>query len=376
MRRLPRPEQRALIGMDLRHRRNPSAALWMQIQKMREESKEESREDGNDRSDPWPPGGPQPTRAAPFAKLPPPPPPPPAKPPAKAKENGPVALSQAVKLESLEQGKPNHEPKEGGAVAFVLFRHGGGASVPEFVEVLDHLHALTCGRASSSDILIKVQHASKKHAEFRVEHGPNGEALLMFCDLSSNGTWLNGDRLPSGRLTRLLSGDIIFFMPPGSSDDVPALQVEEQQTKSQEPDSCFLKTTMSPYRLRDLGIVWEVLYMQSLLSPSAGGEPCCSLQTGSAPIPARSTAAVGHTRPNWARPLVQTCTNESSEPGSVSVSSHASSRKAMAAMNRQYPTTAISLGFCALKKGVRLTGIWDLGCRSVLSQCLSLPAFR
>ena len=221
MRRLPRSAQRTLIGMDLRQRRNPSAFLWMQIQKLRKEEEGEGEEEdrGSD-SVPQPP----------FAKLPPPPPPPLPVPPPPSFER--LKVEEQVSAKSPFQN-PSAQTRSN-TVAFVLFRHGGGDSVPEFVEVFDHLHVLTCGRASSSDILLKVQHASKKHAEFRVEHGPNGEALLMFCDFSSNGTWLNGDRLPTGRLKRLISGDILFFMPPGSSEDVPALQVEDQQIREHE----------------------------------------------------------------------------------------------------------------------------------------------
>ena len=231
MRRLPRSAQRALIGMDLRRHGNPSAYLWIQIQKLREES---SHDEGRPRS-------PQPVSV--FAKQPPPPNPPtvPTPPPppmlvskpgsAAGVSNGPAYPAQA-KLKEQSPEPPAGPGHKHGSVAFVLFRHSGGASVPEFVEVFDHEHVLTCGRASSSDVLLKVQHASKKHAEFRVEHGPSGEALLMFCDLSSNGTWLNGDKLPSSRLTRLLSGDILFFMPPGSSNDVPAMQVEQTQSEA------------------------------------------------------------------------------------------------------------------------------------------------
>ena len=217
MRRLPRSARRMLIGMDLRQRRNPSAFLWMQIQKLRDDG------EGSDGLPPPPPAS--------AAKLPSPPMPPAPPPPVKA------APWHQVKLEEFHSARPStlkQDPAQSsGSVAFVLFRHGGGTSVPEFVEVLDHLHVLTCGRACSSDILLKVQHASKKHAEFRVEHGPSGEAQLMFCDVSSNGTWLNGDKLPNGRWTRLVSGDVVLFLPPGSSEDVPALQVEDQQAKSQ-----------------------------------------------------------------------------------------------------------------------------------------------
>ena len=48
----------------------------------------------------------------------------------------------------------------------------------------------------------------------------------MVRDLSSNGTWVRGEKIQPGRLTRVVPGDIISLLPP-NGEDVPAFQVME-----------------------------------------------------------------------------------------------------------------------------------------------------
>ncbi|CAJ1403742.1 unnamed protein product [Effrenium voratum] len=160
MRRLPPAAQEKLIGMDLRQRRNPSAFLWAQIQKL-----------------------------------------------------------------DLDRGPPPEKPavkQEKGELLFFLARHGQTSSVPPLVEITAGTSCLTCGRSTQNDIVFKAQHASKRHAEFHIEHA-SGEPLLLLRDFSSNGTWVNGAKLQPGRPTRLVSGDIVSFLPP--AEDAPAFQV-------------------------------------------------------------------------------------------------------------------------------------------------------
>jgi len=83
-----------------------------------------------------------------------------------------------------------------------------------------------CGRATQNDIILKAQHVSKRHAEFHVQYGSAGEPVLMIRDLSSNGTWVRGEKIQPGCLMRIIPGDVISFLPP-NGEDVPAFQVME-----------------------------------------------------------------------------------------------------------------------------------------------------
>lgn len=178
MRRLPAEAQKKLIKMDLRRRRNPSAFLWAQIQKLRDT-----------------PDGPAPR---------PPPVPPPV----------------PVKQERVKSDLP----------VFVLVRHTSSFSnsVPPLVEIgaSTAKEPLTAGRAPQSDILLKAQHVSKRHAEFSLQVTPRGEPSLLVCDLSSNGTWLNGKKLKPHQPTLLQLNDVVAFLP---GEHAPALQVLDPQ---------------------------------------------------------------------------------------------------------------------------------------------------
>jgi len=214
MRRLSPAAQQKLIGMDIRHRRNPSAFLWTQIQKLRDnhdDNEEEVNRPERYRPPPVerqkPPAlqntlqnkvqKPQTSYPSRFSRPPSPPSPP------KRREKGPK-----------------------GDVAFFLIRHGKGSYVPPSVEVCGGA-PLTCGRARHhNDIVVLAQHVSKRHLEFHVQRGSAGEPILMVRDLSSNGTWVRGEKIQPGRLTRVVPGDIISLLPP-NGEDVPAFQVME-----------------------------------------------------------------------------------------------------------------------------------------------------
>lgn len=64
-------------------------------------------------------------------------------------------------------------------------------------------------------MLMKVQHMSKTHAQFCLSEGFNGvNRMLMLQDISSNGTWLNGQKMHQGRFVQVQPGDRISFLTP------------------------------------------------------------------------------------------------------------------------------------------------------------------
>eukprot|EP00438_Fugacium_kawagutii_P005396 Skav219472 [mRNA] locus=scaffold2719:21811:25197:+ [translate_table: standard] len=211
MRRLSPAAQQKLIGMDIRHRRNPSAFLWMQIQKLRDDENDEDEvRPERQRPPPVPERRPSPSQSKPQTSY----------------ESYPSKHHTST---ASHPSHPSHAPplppvprERSGDVVFFLLRHGKG--VPPSVEVRAGA-PLTCGRARGNDIEVMAQHVSKRHAEFHVQLGTHGEPVLMIRDLSSNGTWVRGEKIQPQRLTRVVPGDIISLLPPG--DDVPAFQVME-----------------------------------------------------------------------------------------------------------------------------------------------------
>eukprot|EP00931_Biecheleriopsis_adriatica_P038167 TRINITY_DN21890_c0_g1_i1.p1 TRINITY_DN21890_c0_g1~~TRINITY_DN21890_c0_g1_i1.p1 ORF type:complete len:1002 (-),score=217.58 TRINITY_DN21890_c0_g1_i1:148-3153(-) len=272
MRRLPAENQRTLIEMDLRNRRNPSAFLWTQIQKLQHSSEDsENWEDwqppasqdqwgsregdswhGSWESEPWGRNGKQAWQDSPMKSW------------QESWESMPhdrrsspkrgedndrheskseshrhtFAEARSAASNSAHTGPGSSGQQIGhgsGDVAFTLLRSGGGDAVPSMVEVLTDSPPLLCGRANNCDIVLKIQHASKKHAELHPQRGANGESILMLYDISSNGTWIDGVKVDPKRFVRLRPGDKISFLPreAGQSDsDVPALEVMEGKSTS------------------------------------------------------------------------------------------------------------------------------------------------
>eukprot|EP00971_Amphidinium_carterae_P209493 4155745-Amphidinium_carterae.1 len=61
--------------------------------------------------------------------------------------------------------------------------------------------------------MLQAQHVSKQHARFHVRQSVDGIELTL-TDTSSNGTWLNGQRLAQMRSMQVCIGDIVAFLPP------------------------------------------------------------------------------------------------------------------------------------------------------------------
>src|SRR4029079_9551636 len=88
--------------------------------------------------------------------------------------------------------------------AFLIYRDGSRA---EHLFVLAPTKRMRIGRAEGADLILSFDsEVSRLHAE--VENA-GGESLLIDDGLSSNGSYVNGERV-SGR-RRLRSGDVIRF---------------------------------------------------------------------------------------------------------------------------------------------------------------------
>jgi len=72
---------------------------------------------------------------------------------------------------------------------------------------------VTCGRGRRSRILLHDSQASLKHFVVRVRAARGAIVAVDLLDQSSNGTWVNGDRVPYGRWTPLSLGDCIEAVP-------------------------------------------------------------------------------------------------------------------------------------------------------------------
>ncbi len=63
---------------------------------------------------------------------------------------------------------------------------------------------LVLGRGPDSAVPLEAPGISRDHLEVQVE-----DSELMLTDLSSNGTWINGARMPQGRKCKVREGDFI-----------------------------------------------------------------------------------------------------------------------------------------------------------------------
>lgn len=74
--------------------------------------------------------------------------------------------------------------------------------------------AVILGRDGSCDVQIEDGSVSTEHARFTLEWGENDEKLFYVTDAgSSNGTWLNGDKLPDETPTQLSDMDSLRVGP-------------------------------------------------------------------------------------------------------------------------------------------------------------------
>lgn len=85
------------------------------------------------------------------------------------------------------------------------------------------------GREDSCDVVLRHQHVSKVHSIFVLQTLPEGAGdMLLMQDNSSNGTWINGQRMTQGRFHQLQPGDRISFLQPSSvtlEEDVATWEV-------------------------------------------------------------------------------------------------------------------------------------------------------
>lgn len=75
----------------------------------------------------------------------------------------------------------------------------------------------TIGREVDSDIVIRHPHVSKSHATLTLLETRPGAWSVHVQDLSLNGTWVNGHKLPSNTPVQLHLGDKVSFAVPGPS---------------------------------------------------------------------------------------------------------------------------------------------------------------
>lgn len=130
-------------------------------------------------------------------------------------------LSSSVqdhKLARVNLNPPREQNEVQGPVSFTLCRQGGAAELPAFVEITAGSPPLVVGRAASCDVVLRIQHVSKAHAQLHLQETVGGSWMLMLQDTSSNGTWLNGQKLNPRRFVQVRSGDRISFLPPTVSD--------------------------------------------------------------------------------------------------------------------------------------------------------------
>jgi predicted component of type VI protein secretion system len=76
---------------------------------------------------------------------------------------------------------------------------------------------LVLGRGPDSPVLLNGTGISREHVRFRLD----GQDILV-TDLSSNGTWINGERLARGQQYRVAEGD--FLEVPGHEIVLSLLQ--------------------------------------------------------------------------------------------------------------------------------------------------------
>eukprot|EP00913_Durusdinium_trenchii_P032502 g30428.t1 len=91
-------------------------------------------------------------------------------------------------------------------------------TVPSLAQGVWHLSAakgrVTLGSAKSNDVLVPGALMSRQHALFELE---TERGALYILDVSTNGTFLNGHRLPKNGKVALCHGDELVFPEPSAS---------------------------------------------------------------------------------------------------------------------------------------------------------------
>mmetsp|Transcript_89589 Transcript_89589/g.252533 ORF Transcript_89589/g.252533 Transcript_89589/m.252533 type:complete len:440 (-) Transcript_89589:154-1473(-) len=86
-------------------------------------------------------------------------------------------------------------------------------ATPAEVWVSPHKPTAVLGREASCDLRVPFSHMSRQHAVLRLEAEADGQWAfgLSIEDLSTNGTWVNGRRMPAGQVLRLADMDKVSF---------------------------------------------------------------------------------------------------------------------------------------------------------------------
>jgi hypothetical protein len=89
------------------------------------------------------------------------------------------------------------------------------------------------GRAASSDLVIDNQSVSKMHASLSISEN---DTLLVADTGSTNGTFVNGQRIAYGKAVELKTGDILRFGQVEATFDVQPRPVPDPNTETQTAD--------------------------------------------------------------------------------------------------------------------------------------------
>ena len=91
-----------------------------------------------------------------------------------------------------------------GKVWAELVSHGNAEWAMRFVE--GEARAFTVGRHPTSSLVLEDKHISSKHLSVAQRADAHGRPQVYVEDSSTNGTWLNGDRLSKGERVTLADG--------------------------------------------------------------------------------------------------------------------------------------------------------------------------
>ncbi|KAG8960709.1 hypothetical protein FRC03_006253 [Tulasnella sp. 419] len=82
----------------------------------------------------------------------------------------------------------------------------------------------TMGRNTNNDIVVPSYRTSGRHCEIKLIHEQDGAITVNVSDYSTNGTYINGQKIGKGKHMRMVHGDEISLGLPGNSLDVDDLR--------------------------------------------------------------------------------------------------------------------------------------------------------
>ncbi|CAE7449074.1 unnamed protein product [Symbiodinium sp. CCMP2456] len=143
---------------------------------------------------------------------------------------GHIAAAQAERTSRADTHEISAEAT-GPPAAYVLRRCGNGPvpdalrEPPESFSISAQKPRLVFGREDTCDAVLRHQYVSKVHGTFVLQDSPEVSMgrMLLLLDSSSNGVWVNGVRMATGRFQQLHPGDRISFLAPiAKLDEDPA----------------------------------------------------------------------------------------------------------------------------------------------------------